>query len=286
MPNFDTPGPISATIDLVVGRARITATDRGQTVVEVQPNDHANELDVKAAEQTRVEFTDGKLLVKAPKLRTLFSNKVGSVEVTVELPAGSDVRAYASLADFDTEGRLGECRFKTSLGNIGLDRTGALHAHTSSGRVTVGHITGNTEVTTHSGDVEIRVVDGQAVIKNSNGDISIGEVTGDLRSNAANGDISVDRALGAVTAKTANGNVRIGEVVRGSVVIESAAGDLEVGIRRGTAAWLDVRSVSGRVRNDLDTSEGPGGSDETVEVRARTYAGGILIRRSTIAPAG
>ena len=39
MPTFDTDGPISVTIDLVVGDARITASDRSDTVVEVSPSD-------------------------------------------------------------------------------------------------------------------------------------------------------------------------------------------------------------------------------------------------------
>ena len=70
MPTFDTPEPITATIDLAVGDVRISAGDRGTTVVEVQPSDASNEEDVKVAELTRVEYADARLLVKAPKLRS------------------------------------------------------------------------------------------------------------------------------------------------------------------------------------------------------------------------
>jgi DUF4097 and DUF4098 domain-containing protein YvlB len=280
MPTFDTPEPISVTMDLVVGDAQITASDRADTVVEVRPSDGSKELDVKVADQTRVEFADGKLLVKTPKLHTWFSSKVGSITVTIELPAGSDVRGDMALGEFRCAGRLGECRFKTASGGIHLGHTGALRLNTASGKITVDRAVGHAEVTTGSGEVRIREIDGAAVIKNSNGDTRVGEVTGDLRLNAANGDISVDRAHAAVIAKTANGNVRIGEVVRGSVVLETASGDLEVGIREGTAAWLDVSSVSGRVHNSLETSDGPEQSDETVKVRARAVSGDIVIRRS------
>ena len=61
------------------------------------------------------------------------------------------------------------------------------------------------------------------MIKNSNGDTWIGEAGGDLRLNAANGDIAVDVAHAGVVAKTANGDVRLGEVVRGSVVLETGS---------------------------------------------------------------
>jgi hypothetical protein len=57
-------------------------------------------------------------------------------------------------------------------------------------------------------------------------------------------------------------------------------GELEVGIREGTAALLDVRSQYGNVRNFLTASDGPKASDQTVEVRARTSYGDIVIRRS------
>jgi DUF4097 and DUF4098 domain-containing protein YvlB len=145
--------------------------------------------------------------------------------------------------------------------------------------VTVDRIAGRAEIT-GSGQVRIRQIDGGAVIKNLNGVTWIGDIKGDLRCNAANGDITIDRALSAVMAKTANGAVRIGEVMRGSVELGTAYGELEVGIREGTAALLDVRSQFGSVRNLLTASDGPEPSDQRVEVRARTSFGDIVIRRS------
>jgi DUF4097 and DUF4098 domain-containing protein YvlB len=62
------------------------------------------------------------------------------------------------------------------------------------------------------------------VVKNSNGDTTIGAVTGDVRVRAANGAISVDRAGAGVDAKSSNGSIRLGEVARGSVVLETANG--------------------------------------------------------------
>ena len=67
--------------------------------------------------------------------------------------------------------------------------------------------------------------------------------------------------------------------MRGSVVLETQIGDVEVGIREGTAAWLDVSASAGRVRNALDATAAPDPSAETVEVRARTSVGEIVIRR-------
>jgi DUF4097 and DUF4098 domain-containing protein YvlB len=279
MPTFDTPTPISVTLDLGLGAARIVASDRTDTVLAVHPSDPSSGSDVRDAEQTRVEYSNGRLLVQAPKRRAVFG-RAGSIDVTIELPAGSHVHGDASATALTCDGRLGECRFKTAAGDIRFDETGALRLSTSLGDISVERAVGHADVSSGSGTVSIRAIDGTAAIKTANGDIRIGEITGELRSSSANGDISVDRAHAAVDAKTARGSVRIGEVVRGSVGIQTAVGELEVGIREGTAAWLDVSSRFGHVHNSLGAADGPEASDETVEVRARTSYGDVVIRRS------
>jgi DUF4097 and DUF4098 domain-containing protein YvlB len=281
MPTFDTPQPISVRLSLgfVVANVQIIADDRTDTTVEVQPIDASSKADMKIAEQTRIEYADGTLVVRAPKLATLFS-RTGSVDVTVALPSGSQLQGETGMGEFVCEGRLGDCRFKTGFGEIRLDQAGAVHLKSGSGDVTVGHADGGAEITADNGAVNIRRIDGPATVKNSNGASWIGEVTGDLRVNGANGSVTVERAHAGVTAKTANGSVRIGQVARGAVTLETAAGALEVGIRTGTAAWLDLNTVSGRIRNELAAAAGPDNTDETVEVRARTYVGNIIIRRA------
>jgi hypothetical protein len=283
MPTFETLEPISVTIAIGVGDVRITASERSDTVVSVTPSDSSKQSDVQAAENTRVEYSQGSLLVKAPRSWKRYTPFGGaeSIDVAIELPSGSRVEADADVANFSSRGRLAECRFTTAVGRIRIDETGPLHVNTSGGNVSVDRMTGRGEIT-GSGQISIGEIDGSAVIKNLNGVIWVGEVTGDLRCNSANGDVTIDRALGAVAAKTANGAVRIGEVVRGSVELVTAYGELEVGIREGTAALLDVRSSYGSVRNSLQASDRPEPSDQTVEVRARTSFGDILIHRSRL----
>ena len=283
MPTFDTAEPISITVDISVGDTRIIARDRTDTVVDVRPSNDSNTSDIEAAEQTRVEYADGRLLIKTPKHWTQYTpfRRVGSIDVTIELPTGSHLHGDSEMGKFHSEGQLGGCTFKTAMGDIRLDQTGALHANTAYGDITVDRATGDADVTTASGEIRIREIDGAALIKNSDGDTRVGEVTGDLRIRAANGDVSIERAQGSVSAKTANGNVRIGEVVRGTIVLATADGELEVGIREGTAAWLDLSSQYGNVHNSLDDSETPEESEKTVQVRARNAYGDIVIRRAS-----
>ena len=283
MPTFDTPEPISVTVEFGVGDLRIVASDRTDTMVEVRPSDPAKKADVTAAEQTRVEFAGGRLLIKAPRSWRQLTWRGGgeSVDVQVELPAGSHLRGEAGVAALRCSGRLGECRYKTGIGDIQLDRAGAVQLRTGVGDITVERAGGDAELTTGSGSLRIDGIDGTAVVKNSNGDTWIGRVNGDLRVNAANGRISVDQASGAVAAKSANGDVRLGEVAHGAVLAQTAFGKVEIGIRDGVAAWLDLNTRYGTVRNDLDTADRPGAGEEAVEVRARTAFGDITIHRSS-----
>ena len=283
MPTFDTPDPISVTVEFGVGDLRIVASDRTDTMVEVRPSDPAKKADVTAAEQTRVEYAGGRLLIKAPKnwRQYTFRGDGESVDVQVELPAGSQLRGETGVAALRCRGRLGECRYKTGIGDIQLERAGAVQLRTGVGDITVERAGGDAELTTGSGSLRIDGIDGTAVVKNSNGDTWIGRVTGDLRVNAANGRISVDQASGTVAAKSANGDVRLGEVAHGAVLAQTAFGKVEIGIRDGVAAWLDLNTRYGTVRNDLETADRPGASEEAVEVRARTAFGDITIHRSS-----
>jgi len=281
MPTFDTPEPIIVRLSLgfVVANVRVTASDRRDTTVDVRPADAARKSDLKIAEQTRVEYADGRLEVSAPKRGSLFG-RPGSLDVTIALPSGSRMHGEIGMGELVSEGRLGECRFKTGFGEIRLDVAGAVTLKSGSGDITVEHAEGDAEITASNGAVSLGRIDGSATVKNSNGASWLGEVAGDLRVNGANGSITVDRAHAGVTAKTANGRVRIGEVARGVVTLETSAGSVEVGIRTGTAAWLDLKTAAGRVRNELATAAGPDGTDDTVEVRARAQVGDIVVRRT------
>ena len=281
MPTFETPDPISATVDVVHGDVRITAGDRGVTVVNVEPSHPGSDEDRKAAAQTRIEYAGGRLLVKTQRLRSWLPRSTGgSVDMTIELPAGSQLRGSGGLADFRCEGRLGECRLRLGLGRIDVESAEAPTLKSGSGDIVVDRATGHADIAAGSGDVRVRELAGTGVIKNSNGDIWVGAAHGDLRVSAANGDVAIDVADATVTSKSANGSVRVGEAVRGAIVLETAHGDLEVGIREGTSAYLDVRTVAGRVRNALEAADAPDPSGETVEVRAHTTVGDVVIHHA------
>ncbi|GAA1954935.1 DUF4097 family beta strand repeat-containing protein [Kitasatospora viridis] len=278
MPTFDTIGPITATVEIDIASVRVIAGDRADTVVEVLPADGASDRDVQQAQQTKVTFTAGRLLVKSPKKRSVFA-KVGSVDVTVELPAGSELVGTLGVGGFRCEGPLGNTRLKTAAGDIRVDGAADADLRTSHGDVVLELATGDVEVS-GGGRVELGRLLGTATVRNSHGDTSVREVVGNLVAKTAMGRITVGTAHADVEAKSANGPIRIAEVTRGQVQLNTGMGDVEVGIREGTAAWLDASTGLGTVRNSLGSADGPDDAARTVELRVRTSLGDISVVRA------
>jgi Toastrack DUF4097 len=285
MSHFETPQPISVVLELRVADVHVAAGERSDTIVQVRPSDSSRSDDVTAAENTRVEYTDGRLLVREPRRLREWSpfSDGGSIRVDIELPAGSDLAGRTAAGGFRCTGPLGRCELKSSAGTINLDRAARVKLATA-GDISLERVAGDAELTTATGDVRAGAIVGSAVVKNSNGDTRIGEAGGDLQIKAANGDIEVERSHGSISAKSANGHIRVGSVHRGSLLAETANGHIEVGVAGGVAAWLDLDTRYGHVHNGLDVTEGPGAADERVEVRARTGFGDITIRREAQAP--
>ncbi len=282
MPAFDTSEAISVTANVEAGSIQFTAGDRLDTVVEVRPRDPKKDVDVRAADQTEVSYAGGVLTVRTPKGSLFGLGRTGTVDVTVDLPTGSRIDMTGAWTQVLGEGRLGEVRVKTSSGDVRLDTTGPLQLTASHGSITVDRVEGAAEITTSSGSLRVGFVDGTAVLKNSHGSTTVGAATGELRVSGANGDIDIRRAEDSVTATTAHGTLRVAEVARGTVQLETAYGAIEVGVREGTAAWLDVSSGAGQVRNTLTASESPEKTEDTVKVRARTRFGNIDVRRAKV----
>ena len=285
---FNTPSPISVALDLYVADVRFAVSDRTDTVVEVRPSDPNKAADVKAAENTRVEYDEANrtLTVVSRKPRNRFVNfsskRPESIDLLIQLPTGSDVRGETDLGDFRSDGALGTVALKTDLGCINLAETGPLTVRGGVGKITVEGVSGTAEVHSGSGDIRLGAVDGTAEVSNANGRVQVGVVTGAASIKNSNGSVSVERALSDITAASSNGAVRIGEVVRGKVSATSKNGSVEVGVREGSAAWLELNTSVGRVYNELASSDAPDAGEpvDKVEVHAGTKLGDIVIRRT------
>ncbi|NEE04951.1 DUF4097 domain-containing protein, partial [Streptomyces sp. SID7499] len=163
-----------AVLDIPAGRIRLIAADRTDTTVEVRPADPAKSRDAKAAQQIEVTHHDGVLRIEAPAAGNRLLGHSGSVEVTVQLPAGSRVQAKGAAADLRGVGRLGDVAFDAAQGTVKLDETGSARLTLLAGDITVGRLGGPAEITTHKGDLRIaEAVTGTVALRTEQGDITV-----------------------------------------------------------------------------------------------------------------
>ncbi|RGA06369.1 hypothetical protein DI270_003770 [Microbispora triticiradicis] len=179
MQKFDTPIPVTAVLDVPAGRIRFIAADRADTAVEILPANASKSRDVTAAEQTEVVYGDGVLRIKAPEAKNQILGPSGSIEVTVQLPAGSRVEAKAALADFRGVGRLGDVVVESAQGSVKLDEAASARLTLQSGDVSVGRLGGPAEISTLKGDLRItEAVSGTVTLRTEAGEISVGAARG------------------------------------------------------------------------------------------------------------
>lgn len=266
MPTFETPEPITASVEIVRGSLRLVASDRSDTAVEVSPRDPNRASDVRAADAVRVEFHHGTLTVLAEKR---FVSLGGAVTVDIELPSRSRLQVSSASANIRADGEFGDFRFATA-----------------SGDAVVGVVVGNIKADSASGAITVDSLTGAAVISTASGDATVGGLAGDIKFRAASGSLSVRHLDGYVKAHTASGDVTVADAANGGVSVQTASGDSEVGIPEGTAAQLDLRTHSGKVRNTLQPTDGPVDGDATLRVNVRTASGDISVRRATADVAG
>ncbi|MEV6285347.1 DUF4097 family beta strand repeat-containing protein [Kribbella sp. NPDC051770] len=174
MQTFASTSPISTVVDIPAGRIQLIAADRTDTTVDVRPADAAKNRDVKAAEQTTVEYADGVLRIVTPTKHQILGSS-GSIEVTVQLPTGSRVEATAAGAELRAVGRFGDFAFEGAQGDLKIDEAATVRVDTKAGNVTIGRLNGDAEISTLQGDLTVDdAVSGTVVLTTQAGNISVG----------------------------------------------------------------------------------------------------------------
>ncbi|WP_354638224.1 DUF4097 family beta strand repeat-containing protein [Kitasatospora camelliae] len=197
MQTFDTPTPITAVLDIPAGRIHLVAADRTDTTVEVLPADPAKARDTKAAEQIRVTYTDGVLRIDAPEAGNRILGHSGSIELTIQLPAGSRIDAKADLAELRSTGRLGEVGFEGAQATVELDEAAGARLTTAAGDLAVARLTGSARITAQKGDLTVtEAVRGTLTLRTDAGRITVGAARGTSAAlDASTGFGRIDNAL-------------------------------------------------------------------------------------------
>ncbi|MFD3998444.1 DUF4097 family beta strand repeat-containing protein [Streptomyces sp. NPDC058583] len=179
MQKFATTAAITTVLDIPAGRIQLIAADRTDATVEIRPANAAKSADVKAAEEINVEFTDGVLRIAAAPAKNKILGDSGSVEVTVQLPAGSRVEAKTAAAELRGVGRLGDVTVEGAQGTVKLDETAGGRIGLLAGDITVGRLGGPAEISTQQGDLRVdEATRGTVVLRTESGAIAIGAARG------------------------------------------------------------------------------------------------------------
>jgi DUF4097 and DUF4098 domain-containing protein YvlB len=279
MHEFDTPGPVRLRIKAQSGDINVMAVDASTTSVDVQPGagDAAREL----AEQTTVEQRGDDIVVLVPRRSGSFFRRMPSLDISVRVPIDSSIDAELNAGDLVSSGSLAAVRVKTGSGDIRLDTvTESTDVATGSGDVSVHDSRGSTRLSTGSGDIGLQSAGGRAALSTGSGDVRVRAAAGSVDIKTGSGDVQVDDAYAGVSIKSGSGDQQVGRAVRGRVDCQTASGDVHVGIAEGTAAWLDVHSLTGTVSSQLGETGPPSEGEETVEVRANTVNGDVTVVRA------
>lgn len=280
MQSFTTPGPVALNIRFAGGQLHLTAEHRDTTEIEVAPGNPSNTADVEHAAATVVDQRGNEIVVHAPDTKRWFG-RTPKLDIRVITSARADATIHVESADVRLVGPVGAADVISASGPVRFDDVASLTVNTASADVIGDRIGDDARAKSASGDIQLGELGGNGDFTTASGDIDVATVGGDATCRSASGDVSIGPIGGSASAKTASGDIRLASVRGGTVEIDSASGDVWIGVAVGTAAWLDVQSLTGDVRSDLEGTEAPDDAAPTVTIRARTLSGDVAIRRAS-----
>jgi DUF4097 and DUF4098 domain-containing protein YvlB len=258
---FDTPGPLELNVRVPAGDVDLETNEGTETVVEISAN---SEIEEEARIELHPKRDGHEVIVVIEKKSGLFRSFREDVRVRISSPPGADVELSTASADIEARGDYGAAKVNTASGDLRFE-----------------HIAGDAQVNSASGDVSLDQVDGALTVNTASGDVEIRRIQGDAKVRAASGDISIDEADSALKVQTASGDVEVESVREGEVTLQTASGDIAVGIKQGSKLWIDARSMSGETSSELELGDAPtDGEGPLVEVRATAMSGDIKVKRA------
>jgi Toastrack DUF4097 len=272
---FPTPTPPRLTIEFRSGAIAIRTDDVGETTVELRgrrDNESTNQL----IEETTIEQRGDEILVLVPKRSGGLFGRSTDLFLTVTAPRSTALAIQSGSADITAEGDYGAAKVDTGSGDVTIGHVGgSVQLRSGTGDVRIDTIDDDVDVSAGSGDVQLGTVHGTVAAQTGSGDIRLKSGGKALEVKTGSGDVTVGDAPEWVSAKTGSGDVNIDSVRKGEVHARTASGDIRAGVRAGTAAWLEVRTVSGRVSSDLQPAGEPSGDEDQVRLQLESVSGDI-----------
>jgi len=147
-----------------------------------------------------------------------------------------------------------DCRNCDISFEIKMPRGAHVIVDSSSGDVSVADAAGPVRVRTASGDIEVRASAGSTYLHSSSGDVTVSGCASGLIAQTASGDIDTDGLAGDAALESSSGSVKASYDGWGrvrTVRIESASGDIELVVPRGSGFKLEAETQSGSIDSNL-----------------------------------
>jgi DUF4097 and DUF4098 domain-containing protein YvlB len=279
MQTFSTPQPVRLHVELWEGSITVVAGETDITTVELVP-ESAGAAAQELIDRATVEQRGNDIVVSLPKSRGGLFRRGAGVDGTIHVPLTSAASVQSASADVELLGVLGNVQVSTASGDIEIEHAQGCTVRTSSGDASIGTVNGTCSVKSGSADVSIELVAGDCDLATGSGDLEVGTVAGRLSVKSGSGDVVVRSGDGDVDALAGSGDVTLQRVKHGEVRAKTGSGDIEIGVADGTAAYLDIMTMSGDVASELDGAEAPRDGDPTVKIRVVSGSGDVVLQRA------
>ena len=278
---FETPGPVRLRVELPAGDVRLRASATPVTTVRLTPRGRGGE---ELVERFLVEQRGDEILVQAPKVRdsVVGWGTGGSVDIEVELPERSAADVRAGSGDLVATGVLGEVAIGSGSGDVSLDELAGGEVKTGSGDIEVRTVRGPLAARTGSGDIAVDGADADADLElnSGSGDLVLRRAGGRVKAKTGSGDVTITASLADLDVVTGTGDVHLGGIHGGEVKARTGTGDVTLGVVTGVVAYIDLNTVTGEVRVDLDEAAAPDSADATTSLAVQSGSGDIRVRRA------
>ncbi len=212
-------------------------------------------------------------------VRVARAGKFASADVDITVPAGTPVEIQSTAGDVLLEGTKAAASVESASGDIiAREPAGKVRLISASGDVVLEHARcESADLQTQSGDIRCEM----STFAGAEG----------LRARTASGDISARQVSSRfVSLTTASGDISLdfAEPFNGEAQVQSASGDVSVGLPSGSSCSLRVIATDGEVQNQLGVElnrnergewEGTfGAGPEVGTLVARTIRGDVKLR--------
>jgi hypothetical protein len=252
-------------IEIIAGDIEIEAWQRNEIRVRAQGG---------GRDSLGIEASPDWISIRAPGPRGWLGG-AGEVDLRIELPEGSRVRAKSINGSIDVKGVRG-----------------SVTAHATNGDIEVEGAPREATLETLSSNIQLKGRAGRVAARSVSGSIQLEGVSEEVEATTMSGSIQVEAGtLRRVDLRTLSGSIELEASLAkdARVHLETHSGSLQLTLPRATSAHFDVQTFSGGIDNEFEVrsrSRQLGGigrrldfqvGDGDAQITIKSFSGGVDI---------